>query len=334
MKKYNKYALLLLCVLLLSVSLPSCSEPEPLPEVAKDSALGTALTFKGMQDRVLISHNHFNEIKASIPIERFGASIWVPSTTNDPSYAPILAEKYTYKGVEYTVKNGKIGRLLDKRCGETIYSLYGHDESENSLWVFFTDKDKAPLDYSIGDRSYGKQNNDYSEDDAVAAAKSFLDNFINQNSIDRIDVSKYTVARVSVPEKGDANVILKRYVYNVMVHSIDVKLSSDCKVTSYTMSSPILDETVLEQIPNLTNEQYAKLIEPILDTIYSASHDEFSITNLHVRTVNTENKDTYELVYLHNKGCYAVQFVPKFTITLPDGTSENPEFLCCYPLED
>lgn len=321
-KRHHLTALLrsICIVLILILLLPSLSACNGAPK-----------TMEELEKRLRISNNCLclHKISFSIPNELWDHHLSLPNTYEDPDFADIDVEKYTYRGVEYTLER-PVSQTLDDICGERIYSLTGKNDEGETLSVSYTDEEKAPL-YYVPCKPYGEERKQFDIEDAVKVAEYFIDYVVNGNSSDRIDISKYILKSTEL--KNQAQTInFVRYVNGIPVHTVTVKVNEKCQAYSFWMSTPILGEDVYRMIPEITDEQYREMSLGIIEKIYRTDHESFTISDFSIDA--KLNAYGYDFKYSHNEESYVITFEPKFDITLGDGTfEEGPLFLLSYVLD-
>lgn len=308
-------------VLILILLLPSLSACNGAPN-----------TMEEWEKRLRVSNNCLclHKVSFSIPNELWDHYLLsVPSTYKDPDFAYIDVEKYSYRGVEYTLER-PVSQKLEYSCGERIYSLAGKNDEGETLYVSYTDEKKAPLYYSPC-KPYGKEREQFVIEDAIKVAEDFIDHVVNDSSKDRIDISKYILK--STEFNSQAQIInFVRYVNGIPVHTVTVKINEKCQAYDFWMSTPILEERVYRMIPEITDEQYREMSLGIIEKIYQYDHESFTISDFSIDA--KLNVYGYDFKYSHNEESYVITFAPKFNITLADGTfEEGPKFLLSYVLD-
>lgn len=271
-----------------------------------------------------------HEISFSIENGRWDHYLSTPDTYNDPDFADIEKEKHSYRGVEYTLEQ-PIRRSLDYIGSDTIYSFKGKNERGETIYCSYTDEKKAPLSYSVTDGVlYGNERKEFNDEDCISVAADFIEYFVNECSDDRIDISDYSAKKNEKSEKPKFE--FTRYYRGIPIHTITATLNEKCQVTAFYMNLPILDEDLYELIPEITQEQYTELARYIVEDMYANDHRSFTITDFKIDGTLGENGFTFK--YSHYSDSYIISYEPQFTITLPDGKSEeSPMFLVSYVLD-
>ena len=190
-----------------------------------------------------------------------------------------------------------------------------------------------------------------SASELIEIAKKIINEDYNKN----IDFSKYVLYSDAIAYESSAikgvytrRFYWRRYIHGVCVHQIRVDLRWDGVLQSFDCP-PAFDERAMENIPNLTEEQYGILATSFIKEVYESSGQEVTLQYLTIDHNNYfDHEEIYDpdyllmptmrLVYLNNpQRMLAVLFRFQWVAMVDDGRHEMCEqdfYIPVFYIED